>query len=662
MALTILTGSSQAAATNYSYTTSGSADWASVPTASYFYDITDKTVRFKATNSTYSNIATASLALTASNVTGTVTSASYAATASYSSNLQISGSINNVNYIDFNTGSVVTQPVPGRLSWNDTDGTLDIGLKGGNVTLQIGQEEVARVVNKTGADLLESQYRAVRVRSVDEGGAQGQRLAVVLAQANNDTNSATTIGVVTEDINVNQDGFITLSGQVRGINTTGTLQGETWADGDVLYLSPTTPGHLTNVKPQAPQHTIIVGYVEYAHNNQGKIYVKIDNGYEIDELHNVRINTGSLASGQLLIRSGSLWTNSNQLTGSYGLTGSLTATSFTGSLQGTASFATSASYAQTSSLANFALSANTAGTASEANSIATAITNNIDNNILTATGTGTIEGESSLTFDGTTLTLGGSFAQGDGSSIANGDYSHAEGNSTQTPGMYSHTEGANTIAVGKSSHAEGNTTQTGFDQGYLVTAVGAGTCSLDTSYGDVTAEYTPGDIILFDDTEYDNTYGVQTFIVATTYYNGTNTEVRFTDISINTSTATIGNITTDTGTWAGGYPIGGAYSHTEGIGTIALGVGQHVSGIYNTIGDITSLFIVGNGNGDDKDIIRSDAFKVTPSGSIILPSIVASPTPPWTGTDGEMIFGDDGAGTYNIFVWLDGAWRKVDLT
>lgn len=83
MALTILTGSSQAAATNYSYTTSGSADWASVPTASYFYDIVDKTVRFKATNSTFSNVATASFALTASNITGTVTSASYAATASF---------------------------------------------------------------------------------------------------------------------------------------------------------------------------------------------------------------------------------------------------------------------------------------------------------------------------------------------------------------------------------------------------------------------------------------------------------------------------------------------------------------------------------------------------------------------------------------------------
>lgn len=252
------------------------------------------------------------------------TTASYAFTSSYSINQVVSGSITNVDYIDFNTGSTVTQPIPGRLSWNNTDGTLDVGLKGGNVTLQIGQETVARVVNKTGGNLLEADYRVVRVRSVAEGGAQGQRLAVMLAQADNDANSATTLGLVTENIAVNQEGFITLSGQVRKINTTGTLQGETWVDGDVLYLSPTTPGHLTNIKPQAPQHTVIVGYVEYAHNNQGKIFVKVDNGYEIDELHNVRINTGSLTPGQLLVRSGSLWINSNQLTGSYGLTGSLT--------------------------------------------------------------------------------------------------------------------------------------------------------------------------------------------------------------------------------------------------------------------------------------------------------------------------------------------------
>lgn len=177
------------------------------------------------------------------------------------------------------------------MRWNDTDGTVDLGLKGGNVTLQVGQESVVRVVNKTGGNLLESNYQVVRVRLVSEGGAAGQRLAVVLAQANNDTNSATTLGIVTENINNNQEGFITVFGSVREINTTGSLQGETWVDGDILYLSPTTPGQLTNIKPSAPQHLVTVGYVEYAHAIHGKIFVKVDNGYELDELHNVDITS-----------------------------------------------------------------------------------------------------------------------------------------------------------------------------------------------------------------------------------------------------------------------------------------------------------------------------------------------------------------------------------
>jgi len=240
--------------------------------------------------------------------------------------VNLTGSVVLTNSIYFSGSGAAS-----RLVWNDADGTLDLGLKGGNVTLQIGQEEVVRVVNKTGANLLESQYRAVRIRSVSEGGAQGQRLAVVLAQADNDANSATTIGIVTENIDVNQEGFITTFGKVRNIDTTGTLQGETWVDGDMIYLSPTTPGYITNIKPQAPQHTVILGYVVYAHQNNGIIFVKVDNGYEIDELHNVKITTASLVPGQLLVRSGSnnnggVWINSNQLTGSYGLTGSLSMT------------------------------------------------------------------------------------------------------------------------------------------------------------------------------------------------------------------------------------------------------------------------------------------------------------------------------------------------
>jgi hypothetical protein len=194
------------------------------------------------------------------------------------------------------------------MRWNDTDGTLDLGLKGGNVTLQVGQEQVIRVVNKTATNvnLLEANYQAVRVT-----GAQGQRLKVDLAQATNDALSAETIGLVTETINNNQQGFITTSGLVRGINTTGSLQGETWADGDILYLSPTTAGNITNIKPTAPNHLVIIGYVIHSHINQGSIFVKVDNGYELEELHNVYINPATLADNDVLQydSASSLWEN-----------------------------------------------------------------------------------------------------------------------------------------------------------------------------------------------------------------------------------------------------------------------------------------------------------------------------------------------------------------
>lgn len=142
------------------------------------------------------------------------------------------------------------------------------------------------VVNKSADNLLASGYKVMKVIT-----AQGQRLAVDYALADSDSNSADTIGVVFENINKNQSGKLTVIGEVTGINTTGSLQGETWVDGDALFLSATTPGAITKVKPTAPDHGVRLGYVVYAHANQGKIYVKIDNGYEINELHDCYLPT-----------------------------------------------------------------------------------------------------------------------------------------------------------------------------------------------------------------------------------------------------------------------------------------------------------------------------------------------------------------------------------
>lgn len=201
--------------------------------------------------------------------------------------------LTNVGSIDFDTSPANAGAVA-RMQWNNTDGTVDIGLLGGNVTLQVGQEMVARVVNKTGANLLESQYRVVRINT-----AQGQRLAVALAQANTAANAQGTLGVVTENINNNNEGFITTQGQVHDIDTTGALQGETWNDGDLLYLSATVAGGLTKVRPVAPNFKIPVAYVEYAHQNHGKLYVRVGEALGFDDLHNMT-ETGSEATGQVM--------------------------------------------------------------------------------------------------------------------------------------------------------------------------------------------------------------------------------------------------------------------------------------------------------------------------------------------------------------------------
>jgi len=201
--------------------------------------------------------------------------------------------LTNVGSIDFDTSPANAGAVA-RMQWNNTDGTVDIGLLGGNVTLQVGQEMMARVVNKTGANLLESQYRVVRINT-----AQGQRLAVALAQANTKANAQGTLGVVTENINNNNEGFITTQGQVREIDTTGALQGETWVDGDLLYLSATVAGGLTKVRPAAPNFKIPVAYVEYAHQNHGKLYVRVGEALGFDDLHNMN-EVGTEAAGQVM--------------------------------------------------------------------------------------------------------------------------------------------------------------------------------------------------------------------------------------------------------------------------------------------------------------------------------------------------------------------------
>ena len=209
----------------------------------------------------------------------------------------ITGGISTADYLDLDTAATPAAVV-GRLSWDDGNGTANITLKGGNVNLQVGQELVARVYNDSGSSLTDGQIVYI-------SGAQGNRIAVKLANASSEATSAGTLGMVTEPIASGAEGFITIMGTVNGLNTTGLTAGA------LVYLSASTAGAYTTTAPTAPNHRVILGYVERVHATVGSIYVKVDNGYELDELHNVNIT--SPANNQALIYNSStnVWNNSS---------------------------------------------------------------------------------------------------------------------------------------------------------------------------------------------------------------------------------------------------------------------------------------------------------------------------------------------------------------
>jgi hypothetical protein len=222
---------------------------------------------------------------------------------------------------------------------------------------------------------------------------------IVTASYENDNNSANTLGVTTQIITNGAEGFVITEGVLTGVDT------QAFTSGQLVYLGAT--GSIIGYAPIAPLHAVRLGEVVREQSNNGSIYIRVDNGYELEELHNVYINTSSIAYGDLLIQSSSVWINSKQLSGSYGITGSLKATSFTGSLFGTSSWASNAITSQTASYVLNAVSSSFASTASYVNTL--------NQNVL-ITGSATI-GATSLGASENTLTLGARDAGSEGGQL-----------------------------------------------------------------------------------------------------------------------------------------------------------------------------------------------------------------------------------------------------
>lgn len=114
-------------------------------------------------------------------------------------------------------------------------------------------------------------------------GSAGNRASVKRAYNTSDTFSSKTFAIVKEDIAANAIGTVITQGVVDKLNLGA------FSSGDILWLD-SIPGQYTKNKPSAPYHTVFIGVVERANAGNGQIYVKVQNGYELGELHNVSVN------------------------------------------------------------------------------------------------------------------------------------------------------------------------------------------------------------------------------------------------------------------------------------------------------------------------------------------------------------------------------------
>lgn len=134
-------------------------------------------------------------------------------------------------------------------------------------------------------------------------GSNGTNMLLALADADSEATSSKTIGLVQADILNGAEGYVITEGLLSGLNTASATAGQP------VWLSSTAGGFQFGTPPAEPAHAVYLGVVTRVQSVNGEIFVKVQNGYELTELHGVEIS--AVVDGQALIYNAStgLWAN-----------------------------------------------------------------------------------------------------------------------------------------------------------------------------------------------------------------------------------------------------------------------------------------------------------------------------------------------------------------
>lgn len=142
--------------------------------------------------------------------------------------------------------------------------------------------------------------QAVYVSSAD-----GTNMIVSLASNTSEATSSKTMGLLDATVAINGFANVVTEGLLAGLDTTGAITA-----GDPVWLG--TGGNLIYGlanKPYAPAHLVFIGIVTRINANNGEIFVKVQNGFELNEIHDVDLKTTVPVNGHILGFDGTLWVN-----------------------------------------------------------------------------------------------------------------------------------------------------------------------------------------------------------------------------------------------------------------------------------------------------------------------------------------------------------------
>lgn len=209
-------------------------------------------------------------------------------------------------YLQMGAGAATTLAA-GRLWYDNVTGSLNFGMGGGQITQQVGEEFFR--YGKASAAISDAHLTAV-YKTGTVGASGVITFAPTVAGI---TRADQILGIATEPIAKNGFGRITTSGVVRGIDTTGSAYGETWADNDDIWYNPLTGG-LTKTEPVAPNIKLRMGTVINAGSGgSGSFFVNLGSTSTLGGTDS-NVQFGPLTNGDIILYDAALqyWKNAAQ--------------------------------------------------------------------------------------------------------------------------------------------------------------------------------------------------------------------------------------------------------------------------------------------------------------------------------------------------------------